>query len=480
MTRTLRAGSLALVAAAAFASSANALTAEPLNGTFDKPVQVVSPPDPTDARLFVVQKTGAVRLYDEGEIESTSFLSLESKVVTAGEQGLSSLEFAPDYPETPYFFVAYAAAADPSADPPNESGDLVVSRFTVSPNPDVADPTTEKRLLVIPHPGHTTHYAGQLRFGHDGFLYISTGDGGGSDDQPGNAQNLGTLLGKVLRIDPLSDPATEPYYVVPPGNPFAAATPPLNAVWSYGLRNPWRFSFDRMTGDLVMADVGQNTREEINFAPASAGMGAGANFGWNCREGLIDFFFPAPSCASTTNFADPVFDFPHEDRTPADPTDNAFGCAVIGGYVYRGAAIPGLGGRYLYTDNCNGDLRSQILCQPRSVDDRSEAVEIPGPSGFGQDQQGELYVASVSTGAVYRLTGSSPSSAAACPPPPGIEPLDPSDRRARELPARLQPPGSGPPLQDAPSGGEAQEVHRASQAASEEDSLIVGGRGQLT
>jgi glucose/arabinose dehydrogenase len=420
------------VLAGAAAPQADALTAQPLNGTFSSPVQVVFPPG--DARLFVVQRGGAIGIYENGAINATSFLDLNdpvTKVVSSGgEQGLLSMAFAPDYATSGYFFVAYTGVANAGASPPNGAGALVVSRFKVSANPDVADPT-EQRLLVVEHPGQTNHNAGQLQFGPDGDLYISTGDGGGGGDPGGNAQSLNTRLGKVLRIDPLGNTTTAPFYNVPSDNPFVGGTNTVDdLIWSYGLRNPWRYSFDRSTGDLVIADVGQGLREEIDFIPRTAGGGAGVNFGWNCREGLIAYTNPGTSCATTTNFTDPVFDYPHTDPTPANPTDNAFGCAVIGGYVYRGTAIPGLAGRYLYTDNCNGDLRSQLLCQPSSVDDRSEGVAISGPSGFGQDSTGELYVASLGDGKVYELTGGATSSAAACPAP-----------SASQLPASI-PPGA--------------------------------------
>lgn len=413
----------AAVAVLAIASPrAEALTAQPLNGTFVNPVQVVFAPG--DPRLFVVEQGGAIKLYKNDAIATTDFLNLGAKGVYGGEQGLLSLAFAPDYPTTPYLFVSYTGAADASASPPNDAGDLVVSRFTVSSDPDVVDPDSEVRLLVVPHPGQVNHNAGQLQFGPDGDLYITTGDGGGGGDTDGNAQNLSKLLGKILRIDPLSDPDTSPHYQVPAGNPFqAAARPPFDTIWSNGLRNPWRYSFDRLTGDLVIADVGQGAREEIDYAPSAGGGGNGANFGWNCREGLIAYSNPGASCAGSAALTDPVFDYPHSDPTPGNPTDNAFGCAVIGGYVYRGTAIPDLAGRYLYSDNCNGDLRSQLLCPGASVDDRSEGVSINRPSGFGQGNDGELYIASVvSNGSVYKLVGPAAPSSAACPGPPGVPP----------------------------------------------------------
>ena len=375
---------------------------------------------PGDPRPFVVERGGAIRLYDAAG--NPTFLDLndpDTKVVSGGEQGLLSMAFAPDYSTSGYFFVAYTAVANAGASPPNAAGDLVVSRFSVSSDPGVADSTSERRLLVVPHPGQSNHNAGQLQFGPDGYLYVSTGDGGGGGDPNGNAQSLDTHLGKVLRVDPLGGASTSPYYRVPTDNPFAGGTNTTDdVIWSYGLRNPWRYTFDALNGDLVIADVGQELREEIDFAPRSGGGGAGDNFGWNCREGLIAYPGAPGSCSAVTGLTDPVFDYPHTDPTPGNPTDNAFGCAVIGGYVYRGSAIPGLQGRYLYTDNCNGDLRSQVLCLPRSLEDRSEGVAIPGPSGFGQGPDGELYVASVSSGKVYRLTGTALPSVQSCPAPP--------------------------------------------------------------
>jgi glucose/arabinose dehydrogenase len=417
---------IAAVFLGAAAPRADALTKQALNGAFVSPLQVVSAPG--DPRLFVVQQGGSIKVYENDAIRSADFLTLGSKAIYAdGEQGLLSLAFAPDYPTTPYFFIAYTGAANATDTPPNGAGDLVVSRFSVSSDPEVADADSEQRLLVVPHPGQPNHNAGQLQFGPDGDLYVSTGDGGGGGDPNGNAQNLGSLLGKVLRIDPLSDPDTAPHYEVPAGNPFPAADSPFDTIWSYGLRNPWRFSFDSLTGDLAIGDVGQVAREEIDYAPHDGGGAAGANFGWNCREGLIAYTDPGASCAGTSNFTEPVFDYRHSDPTPLQATDNAFGCALIGGYVYRGTAIPGLGGRYVYSDNCNGDIRSQLLCPDGSVDDRSEGVSANRPGGFGQGSDGELYVASVvPSGAVYKLTGSSAISTASCsssgPPPPNPTP----------------------------------------------------------
>jgi len=423
----------AVVAAALLGTAApraDALTKQALNGAFVSPVQIVSAPG--DPRLFVVQQGGSIRIYEDGATRSTDFLTLGSKAVYGGEQGLLSLAFAPDYPTTPYFFIAYTGAADSTVTPANDLGDLVVSRFSVSSDPEVADAASEQRLLVVPHPGPTSHNAGQLQFGPDGDLYISTGDGGGGGDPSGNAQNLANLLGKVLRIDPLTDPGTAPHYRVPSENPFPGAASPFDTIWSSGLRNPWRYSFDSLTGDMAVGDVGQIAREEIDYVSRAAGGAAGANFGWNCREGMIAYTDPGASCAGTSNFTEPVFDYPHSDSTPSEATDNAWGCAVIGGYVYRGTSIPELAGRYVYSDNCNGDIRSQLLCPGGSVDDRSEGASVNRPGGFGQGSDGELYVASVvPSGAVYKLTGTSAASTGSCPStvPPSPPASSPSPGR---------------------------------------------------
>jgi hypothetical protein len=243
-------------------------------------------------------------------------------------------------------------------------------------------------------------------------LYVSTGDGGGAGDPLGSGQSLETLLGKILRIDPR--PGEEPSYRIPAGNPFAGK-PGLDEIWSYGLRNPWRFSFDQANGDMVIGDVGQGAREEVDLAPSPGpGVvgGAGANYGWNCREGFIAYPKAPSECASLSGFVDPVFDYQH-----ADPEDgSAHGCAIIGGYVARDPSLGDLYGRYVYADYCAGEVRSLVLPSGGvgvATGDRSEGISVNSPIAFGQDSCGRTYLG-LEGGDLYRLVG---VSAASCPLP---------------------------------------------------------------
>jgi glucose/arabinose dehydrogenase len=254
-------------------------------------------------------------------------------------------------------------------------------------------------VLTISHSTSSSHNGGQLQFGKDGLLYISVGE---ATNGP-NAQTLANPLGKILRIDPHG--VGSGAHGVPASNPFLGS--PTPEIWSLGLRNPWRFSFDHLTGDLVIADVGAGSREEIDLAPASTGLGRGANFGWPCREGFV-----AGPTTCGGSFTNPVFDYPHSD--PGG--DQAFGCAIMGGYVYRGTEIPELAGRYVYADHCTGELRSIQLGIPLAGGDRAESVvgALNGPNSFGEDANCELYVTNGST--VDRIVGSTPASVPpACP-----------------------------------------------------------------
>ena len=245
--------------------------------------------------------------------------------------------------------------------------------------------------MTIPHPA-SNHNGGQLQFGPDGMLYIGTGDGGGAGDVPGNAQNLSTRLGKILRIDPHASGSLP--YTIPADNPFAGSAGALPEIWSYGLRNPWRFSFDRLTGALLIGDVGQNTREEVDFAVAPSA-GRGANFGWNCREGSLPFSMPAPSCEGASGFTEPIYDYANDDSN----------CAITGGYVARDSSLGDLYGRYLFADACGSVIRSLAPQLPRAGGERSERLEVEFPSSFGEDTCGRLYVASLTTGEVSRFVG---------------------------------------------------------------------------
>ena len=324
-------------------------------------------------------------------------------------------------------------------------------------------------MLTIPHPERANHNGGQLQFGPepDEYLYISTGDGGGGNDEFHNAQNLESLLGKVLRIEPR--PGEEPPYTVPAGNPFPAATPPANAIWAYGLRNPWRFSFDLTSGDLTIGDVGQGAREEIDYEPSPAPEtvgGAGANYGWNCREGTLDG--PGPPNEDSEcglepepEFVDPVFEYPHSVLGGGA----AYGCSIIGGYVVRDPSLGDLYGRYLYGDLCTGQLRSLDLSasSPQATDCAEPALGLPEDvlpeyalHSFGEDSSGRIYVVS-GAGQVYRLQGEGEGECLEAPEPepepkpmPEPEPTPQPEAHAEPQSAPAAVPGQTLPPAAAP------------------------------
>jgi hypothetical protein len=330
----------------------------------------------------VVEQAGTIQLVDYGV--ASTFLDLTNpRIVSAGgERGLLSVALAPDYAASQRLYVYFT----------NTSGAIEIDEFTASG--DTVPLSSRRPLLVIAHPTFSNHNGGQLQFGPDGMLYAGTGDGGSAGDPPGNAQNLNSLLGKILRIDPT--PSGNQPYTVPADNPFGGSL-----IWSYGLRNPWRFSFDRVTGDLLIGDVGQNAREEVDYARAPS-PARGFNFGWNCREGLIAYTNPGTACDGASGFVDPIFDY---DR-------DAGGCAIVGGYVVRDASLGDLYGRYLYSDSCDGTIRSLVPGTPRASGARSEGIDVPSPSSFGEDSCGRLYVASLG-GDVARFEGD--ASSPGCP-----------------------------------------------------------------
>jgi hypothetical protein len=389
-----------------------------------------------------------------------------------------SIALAPDFSTSGHLYADYAEEG---------MGELHVDELTASG--DSAPLSTRRPVLSIPHSDAANHNGGQLEFGPDGYLYISTGDGGGGNDEFHNSQDHESLLGKILRIDPEKSGASP--YSVPPGNPFAGAPPPYDTIWSLGLRNPFRFSFDRLTGDMVIADVGQGAREEIDVAPSPGpGQvgGAGANYGWNCREGLIEGpadDLPGEGCA-TTPFVDPVFDYPH-----ADPGGGAaHGCAIIGGYVVRDPGLGELNGRYLYTDLCAGEIRSLKL--PRTArgaacGDHSEGISVSGPVSFGEDSEGRIYVVE-GGGEISRIEGATPEEA--CTPkeePPEGEPPGGGEPVGPGGPGPGGPAGSGRPVGTAlrvrvgrhrvRSGGQATLTVRVSPCAGRGDQLLQLNRG---
>ncbi len=338
----------------------------------DKPLGLASPKDDAE-RLFILEQEGLIRLVQKGELLSQPFLDIRGRVGSrAPEQGLLGLAFHPRYRENGYFYINYT----------DKNGDTVIARYTTSTNdPNLADPNSEKRLLFIPQP-YANHNGGEVTFGPEGYLYLGLGDGGSGGDPQGNAQSTRTLLGKILRIDvERGDP-----YAIPPDNPFAQGSG-LAEIWAYGLRNPWRFSFDRLTGDLYIGDVGQNRWEEIDFLPG--GTPGGANFGWNYREGKHRFEGNPPA---GIGLIDPVVEYDHTQ-----------GCSVTGGVVYRGQALPEWQGVYLYGDYCSGKIWGLLHLPDGSWQNALLFESGYRISSFGEDQAGEVYVLDHSAGVVYRL-----------------------------------------------------------------------------
>ncbi len=373
-------------------SQAAAATLEPV-GSFDQPIFVTSDPGDPD-RLLVAEREGRVVMV-EGTTQ-TLVADLEAWVQCCeGERGLLSIAPAADFATSGRFYAAYAGTAAAGG----ALGDLHVDAFRPAAG---GGPPLREPLLSIPHSTRANHYGGQLQLGPDGRLYLSTGDGGGVGDPDGNAQDLDSLLGKLLRIEPR--PGEVPAYAVPADSPFVGAAG-RDEIWGYGLRNPWRFSFDRLSGDLAIADVGQGIREEVDFVPSPAPGavgGRGANYGWSCREGSIAYPGAPVSCAGASGFTDPVFDYPHED--PGD--GGAFGCSITGGYVVRDPGLVDLYGRYVYADFCVGELRSVALSGATAPagGDRSEGLFVADPVSFGEDACGRVYVVSQG-GTVSRLQG---------------------------------------------------------------------------
>ncbi len=351
-----------------------------------------------DARLFLTVQTGKVAIFSGGQVQPAAFLDLAPLVFCCGERGLLGIAFHPQYAANRFFFVDYT----------NTAGNTVIARYQASlANADMADPASGVILLTITQP-FANHNGGQLQFGPDGYLYIGMGDGGSANDPFCNAQRDDTLLGKLLRIDVNQNVNTVPFYGIPLSNPFAGPGTPLDETWAKGLRNPWRFSFDRATGDLYIADVGQGAREEIDFQPgASAG---GENYGWKIMEGTLcgtggSSGCPAgvPPCNSPT-FKSPLYEYVHAGSGGCTGT-------VIGGYVYRGAAYPELAGVYLYGDYCFGRLfgNGQML-----------SPNLPRLTTFGEDASGEVYLGT-EDGSLYRIV--SPAIPTPAPPAPRTPPV---------------------------------------------------------
>ncbi|HEX4440658.1 MAG TPA: PQQ-dependent sugar dehydrogenase [Thermoanaerobaculia bacterium] len=415
---------LAVLAAAVLAGSAvaqPAITLTPLGtgGVVSAPLHVASPHDGS-GRIFVVSQEGVIKIFTNGAYLATPFLDITSLVTYADEQGLLSMAFHPSYATNGYFYVYYV-------DKLSTPGSVTIARYSVSAaDPNVADPASAQIILVIPNPFDDTHRGGRLNFGPDGYLYAGIGDSGGVGDPDNRAQNKGSLFGKLLRIDvngtgaiPCGQSTPMPY-AIPPTNPFVGVSGACEEVWAYGFRNPWRYSFDRATGDLFIADVGEDSWEEVDLQPA--GSAGGQNYGWRLMEG--DHCYNPPTACNDGTLTLPIFEYGH--------TINR--CAVIGGFRYRGTLIPDLVGLYVYGDLCTGEVfaASESGGTWSSVVLKDTSYVI---SGFGEDDAGELYLTNLS-GLIYRLESTPYAS-------PTLTALSPSPLLAGDPGAVLVATGSG-------------------------------------
>ncbi len=359
------------------ASGPDHLDLEPFASGLAHPVGITNAGDGS-GRLFVTEQGGAVRVVAaDGSLRDAPFVNLGDRIVSGGERGLLGFAFHPGFPENGRIYVDYTRKTD---------GATVVSELSATG--DRADPASERVLLVIPQP-FANHNGGQLAFGPDGFLYIGTGDGGSGGDPRGNGQNTNVLLGKILRIDVDGPPTQGRAYAIPDTNPFASggSDPGGGApeIWAYGLRNPWRFSFDPANGDLYIGDVGQGSWEEIDRQPGDSP--GGENYGWNVMEGRHCY---SGSCDQRP-YVKPIAEYGH-DR----------GCAVVGGYVYRATAQPALRGVYLFGDDCSGTVFTLQVDEgtttAKPVLDSGKQI-----SAFGTGEDGEIYLADLAGGGIYRL-----------------------------------------------------------------------------
>jgi glucose/arabinose dehydrogenase len=346
---------------------------EPIATGLASPVHLTAPAG--DARLFVVEQAGRIRIIRDGQLLPQPYLDIRDRVGSGGERGLLGLAFHPQYGANGRFYVNYT----------DRGGATRIERYHVSSDADLADPASAHLVLSVAQP-FANHNGGLVAFGPDGMLFIGMGDGGSGGDPLNHGQNRSTLLGALLRIDV---DRGEPY-AIPAGNPFRGRADARPEIWAWGLRNPWRFAFDRVEQRLYIADVGQSAREEINVAPAGQG---GLNYGWAIMEGTR-CFRPATGC-DTTGLTLPVLDYDHGQ-----------GCSVTGGHVYRGSRVPGLVGHYVYGDYCRGWIRSFRLAGGQAVDRREWAVPNVGQIlSFGEDAAGELYVLTTGSGSgrIHRI-----------------------------------------------------------------------------
>jgi glucose/arabinose dehydrogenase len=363
----------------------NSITLQPFLTGLSSPVLLTHAGDGS-GRLFVVEQGGLIKVVVNGAVRPTPFLDLRSKVATVSEEGLLGLAFHPNYESNGRFFVFYTAK--PPAGQTANKGSNTLEEYQVSSNPEIANPTAVRTLFALPDRAEN-HNAGMLGFSpkdSPGYLYVSTGDEGGGGDQFGNSQNLDVLFAKILRLDVDNIPGGKTYGI-PPTNPFAGQGDIRGAIWAYGFRNPWRWSFDRQTGDMMIGDVGQGTYEEIDVIPSLLSGQSARNYGWNVREGL--HCYNATTC-SNTGFVDPILEY-----------DHTVGCSVTGGYRYRGTANPALQGSYFYADYCSG-----LIWRANGSGNAWTSVQALDTthniSAFGEDEAGEVYVVTLG-GSIFRL-----------------------------------------------------------------------------
>ncbi|HKS06633.1 MAG TPA: PQQ-dependent sugar dehydrogenase [Gemmatimonadaceae bacterium] len=345
-----------------------------ISSGLSSPVYLTAPPG--DARLFIVEQAGRIRIFKDGALVVTPFLDVTSKVLSGGERGLLSLAFDPQYATNGRFYIYYTDA----------NGDIVVDRHTVSANPDVAN-TAFDQVITVQHRMAGNHNGGLVMFGPDGMLYLAPGDGGGGGDPENNGQNINSLLGKMLRLNVATLP-----YAIPPDNPYANSAG-ADEIWAIGLRNPWRYSFDTGVNPpmLYIADVGQNAWEELNAVNANT---AGLNYGWRIME-ATHCYSPSSGC-NQTGLTLPVHEYTHSPG----PTQ---GCSVTGGFVYRGTSMPEVVGHYFYSDYCAGGLRSFRVVGGVATDHRTWTIgSVGNVTSFGLDGAGEMYMTAAS-GSVYKL-----------------------------------------------------------------------------
>lgn len=373
------------------------LVRENLNLTLSRPTVVRHAGDGS-GRLFIAEQGGTIKIYNGTSLEATNFLDISLVVDSVGERGLLGLDFDPNYINNGHFYIYYSK---PNSDL-NVNHNSIIERYTVSNNANIADAASGVTILEIEQP-FENHNGGDIHFGPDGYLYIATGDGGSGNDPLNKAQDLTSLLGKMLRIEVIPDNLYKDSfeslnskgtagilnkcglnssfgsYKIPLDNPLINDNTICAEIWSYGLRNPYRWSFDNLTGDIIIGDVGQNDFEEVNFQLASST--GGENYGWRCREGAHVNPNPNTGCIGGETFTEPVIDIPQQ------PSAN---CSVMGGYVYRGNAIPALQGRYIYSDYCNGEINFTNSAVGNWSFSTLEDVGF-GTRGFGEDEAGEIY-----------------------------------------------------------------------------------------